>query len=122
MQAGKAKEPTLEHTWTDSAYAGRFVTLVADTLDVEVEVVRRATEGSGVWHKEGEPPPTAPQGFQVVPWRWIVERTLAWLTRNRRLSKDYEGLPQVSEAWLWVAATRLLVARLAEPVALAENM
>jgi len=52
-------------------------------------------------------------GFKVLPKRWIVERTLAWLGRNRRLSKDYEQLPHVSEAFVKMAMVRLMIARLA---------
>jgi putative transposase len=52
-------------------------------------------------------------GFKVLPKRWIVERSLAWLGRNRRLSKDYEQLPQVSEAFVKIAMVRLMIARLA---------
>lgn len=51
-------------------------------------------------------------GFQVQRKRWIVERTLAWLTRFRRLSRDYEGLPASSEAFLQLGAIRLLLSRL----------
>ena len=50
-------------------------------------------------------------GFQVLPKRWVVERTFAWLGRNRRLSKDYEQLPAVSEAFVMLAMVRLLLAR-----------
>ncbi len=52
-------------------------------------------------------------GFQVLPKRWIVERTFAWLNRQRRLSKDYERLPATSEAFIYVAMIRLMVKRLA---------
>lgn len=51
--------------------------------------------------------------FEVLPKRWIVERTFAWLGRNRRLSKDYEQLPEVSEASVMLAMLRLIVARVA---------
>jgi putative transposase len=52
-------------------------------------------------------------GFVVQPRRWIVERTLGWLNRYRRLSKDYETLPATSEAMIYVAMIRLMLARLA---------
>ena len=52
-------------------------------------------------------------GFQVLSKRWIVERTLAWLNRQRRLSKDYERLPETSEAFIYVAMIRLMLRRLA---------
>lgn len=53
------------------------------------------------------------QGFELLPRRWIVERSLAWLGRNRRLSKDYEQLTETSEAFILLAMLRLLVARIA---------
>lgn len=52
-------------------------------------------------------------GFKVLPKRWIVERTLAWLSRNRRLSKDYEQLIEVSESFVKLGMIRLMLARLA---------
>ena len=53
------------------------------------------------------------RGFQVLPRRWVVERTFAWLSQNRRMSKDYERLAETSEAFVYVAMTRLMVRRLA---------
>jgi transposase len=49
---------------------------------------------------------------QVLPRRWVVERTFAWLGRNRRLSKDYEALPCTEEAWIYLVMIRLMLARL----------
>lgn len=54
-------------------------------------------------------------GFQVLPRRWVVERTLAWLGRYRPLSKDYEVLPQTSEAWIYAAMVNLMLKRLTQP-------
>ncbi len=54
-------------------------------------------------------------GFVVIPRRWIVERTFGWFGRWRRLSKDYEELPEVSEAMVTLAAIRMMLQRLAHP-------
>jgi len=54
-----------------------------------------------------------PRGFQVLPRRWVVERTFAWLGQNRRLSKDYERLPESGEAFIYVAMSHLMARRLA---------
>jgi len=56
------------------------------------------------------------EGFEVLPKRWIVERTLGWLTRNRRLSKDYERMVLTSETFIKVAMIRLILRRLARGV------
>jgi putative transposase len=50
--------------------------------------------------------------FKVLKWRWIVERTFAWLGRYRRLSKDYEGSTESSESWIYIAMTHLMLRRL----------
>jgi putative transposase len=57
--------------------------------------------------------PKGQQGFSVLPRRWVVERTFAWLGRYRRLSKDYERLPETSEAFIYAAMVRLMLRRLA---------
>ena len=57
----------------------------------------------------------ADKGFQVLPKRWIVERTFAWLGYYRRLSKDYEASPQTSETMIYMAMTRLILRRLHKP-------
>jgi transposase len=54
-----------------------------------------------------------PNGFQVLPTRWVVERTFSWIDQNRRMSKDYERLPETSEVFIYVAMSRLMVRRLA---------
>ena len=52
------------------------------------------------------------KGFVILPKRWIVERTFGWLGRCRRLSKDYEALPETSETWIYVAMIHLMLRRL----------
>jgi putative transposase len=55
-----------------------------------------------------------PKGFQVLPRRWVVERTFSWIDQNRRMSKDYERLTESSEAFIHVAMSRLMLRRLAQ--------
>jgi transposase len=54
-----------------------------------------------------------PRGFQVLPRSWVVERTIAWIDQNRRMSKGYERLPESGEALIYVAMSRLMLRRLA---------
>jgi putative transposase len=56
-------------------------------------------------------PPEGPRAF--LPRRWVVERTFSWLSQNKRMSKDYERLPETGEAFIYVAMSRLMVRRLA---------
>lgn len=100
--------------WVDGGYKRRFAEWVATELGRRVEVVQHPDAGlRWVWVGPGQDPPVPrPAGFRVLPRRWVVERTFAWLGRNRRLSKDYEALPASEEAWIYAAASRLLLRRL----------
>ena len=95
-------------------------------MGVGVEVVRKpqmpvpvevAKVWAQEWAKEGKEVDwqrlLPPRGFKVLPRRWVVERTFSWLGQNRRMSKDYERLPESSEAFVYAAMTRLMVRRLA---------
>src|SRR5215212_6576572 len=73
---------------------------------------RQAAETMVAGPGEGREPPPRP-AFTVLPRRWVVERTFAWLSQNRRMSKDYERLAESSEAFVYVAMTRLMASRLA---------
>ena len=73
---------------------------------------REAPQALGEGPKDEEAPPY-PAGFIVLPRRWVVERSFSWLRQNRRMSKDYERLAESSEAFIYVAMTRLMVRRLA---------
>ena len=70
-------------------------------------------EDLGGWELEIVERDREARDFEVLPKRWIVERTFSWLIRNRRLSKDYERLVQTSEVFMEVAMIRLLLRRLA---------
>jgi putative transposase len=90
--------PRLKIIWADSAYRGKdLADWCKEVGGRDLEVVER-TPGMG--------------GFAVRPKRWIVERTFSWLSRNRRVSKDYERKVQTSETLIEVAMIRLLVAGL----------
>jgi putative transposase len=105
----------LELIWVDAGYKRRFAEWVTVALGWRVEVVQHPDAGrTHVWlPADAPPPPPRPVGFRVLPRRWVVERTFAWLGRNRRLSKDYEARPTSEAAWLYAAASRLLRRRLA---------
>jgi transposase len=101
----------LTHLWADAGYQGGFAVWVIEALGWTIEIVRKPRRW--VWWPADQDPPPLPAGFQVLPRRWVVERTFAWLGRHRRLSKDYEVLPETEEAWIYLAMVRLMVARLA---------
>ena len=106
--------PRLALIWIDGGYKRRFVEWVEQEVGWRVEVVQHLNAGlRSVWVGPGQEPPVLPSGFRVLPRRWVVERTFAWLGRNRRLSKDYEALPSSEEAWISLASCRLLLRRLA---------
>lgn len=102
--------PTLHHVWADMGYRGRLLTWAQTTLGVQLTIVQRPRRWVRLPADE-EPAPAPP--FTVLPRRWAVERTFAWLGRHRRLSKDYEELPATEEAWIYLAMSRLMLARLA---------
>ena len=92
--------PRLQKIWVDQGYKRHFVEWARAVGGWAVEIVKR---------------PDGAKGFRVLPRRWVVERTFAWLGRSRRLSKDYEALPETSEAWVHVAMIHLMLKRLAPP-------
>ncbi len=88
----------LAHIWADGAYAGELIQWVKTTCRCVLEIVKRSDK-----RKE----------FQVLPHRWIVERTFGWLNRHRRLAKNYERLVESSQAMIHIAMICLMLARLA---------
>jgi len=105
------KFPRMKLVWVDYAYRGLRQWLKT-TLGWELEVVKHWWTGGMRLPEDKELPPV-PSGFQVLPRRWVVERTLAWLGRNRRLARDYEYLPETEEAFIYVGMVRLMLRRLA---------
>lgn len=112
LPALKACLPRLELIWADSADGGPLQTWVRETLGWHLKIIARPG-GRGQWlPADQEPPPRLP-GFQPQPRRWVVERSFAWIGRNRRMSKEYEFLPATSEAWIYLSMVRLMLKRLA---------
>jgi transposase len=91
--------PWLRHVFADAAYAGgKLQQALAKLGTWTLGIVRRSD---------------AAKGFQLLPRRWVVERTIAWLNRNRRLAKDFEASVESARAWLFIASVKLLSRRLA---------
>lgn len=105
------ERPRLAHLWTDAGYRGKELRTWLEQQPWTVTTVQRAARWQ--WVAPGETPPPLPTGFEVLPRRWVVERTFAWLGRNRRLSKDYEALAHTTSAWCYLAMGRLMSRRLA---------
>lgn len=87
----------LQKVWADHTYRGDLAAWMAEQQVGDLEIVERLP---------------GQRGFQVQPRRWVVERTHAWMGRNRQLSKEYDHNPRSSESWLYLASIRLLTRRL----------
>ena len=92
----------LKLIWVDGGYESeplaQWVKALRPDRPIRIEVVKRGEDA---------------KGFEVLPRRWVVERSFGWLNKHRRLSKDYERLPATSEAMIRVAFIRLMLSRLA---------
>lgn len=95
---------TVKLIWADGSYKGELIEWVKKEFDCILEVVKKKKK----------------RGFQVLPRRWVVERTFAWLMRFRRLSREYEKQPSSSEAMVYIASIRLMLRRLCKQIKLAE--
>ena len=90
--------PWLRHVFADGGYRGAKLNAALDKLGRwTIEIVKRSDPAAG---------------FVVLPRRWVVERTFAWLNRNRRLAKDFEATLESALAWLFLASVKLLMRRL----------
>uniref|UniRef100_UPI003F4BDF4F transposase n=1 Tax=Streptomyces microflavus TaxID=1919 RepID=UPI003F4BDF4F len=98
----RPNHPEITIVWADSAYAGRLVTWAKRHLNLTIKPVSR---------------PKDTTGFIVLPRRWVVERSLAWMMHARRHARDYERLIQHSETLITWAAITLMTRRLTRSVA-----
>jgi len=89
---------SLQKLWADGGYRGKLIDWVKENCDIVLEIVSRDPNV---------------KGFQLLPRRWVVERTFSWFDRYRRLSKDYERTPESSEAVIYIASIHIMLKRLA---------
>jgi putative transposase len=128
LDGAKELFPRLSHLWLAAGYRGeeKGKGWVEKVLGWSVDLVERPRKPAPEqvlkswaeqWKQEGVEVDweqlLPPKGFQVLPHRWVVERTSSWIDHNRRMSKDYERLPESSEAFIYVALRRLMARRLA---------
>ena len=97
LEQVKGKFYRLELIWADAGYSGKLVDWVNSVCGWMLDIVKRSDDV---------------KGFQVLPRRWGVERTFGWLGRYRRLSKDYEGLTESSQAFVYAAMIHIMIRRL----------
>jgi transposase len=100
LDKAKMAMPSLAHVWADGGYAGKLVTFAQTLLRITVEIIRI---------------PKGQHTFEVLPRRWVVERTLSWISACRRLDHDYERLPEHSEAMVHWAMIGIMIRRIAPP-------
>lgn len=98
LLTAKERFARLRHIWADAAYAGALVDWVAQSLGWVLEIVKHLVKVVG---------------FKLLPRRWVVERSIGWLNRSRRLSKDYETNTNSSEAMIMLVMIRIMLRRLA---------
>ncbi|MET8329440.1 transposase [Streptomyces sp. NPDC005181] len=101
LESLRAAHRTITLVWADGGYTGMLVDRARETLRLTLEIVKRSDEPH----------------FVVLPRRWVVERTLSWLLRSRRLVRDYETLPATSEVMVLWSMTMLMSRRLARHTA-----
>jgi putative transposase len=115
LKKAAEKLPRMEKVWADRGYNGKIGEWMKERLGWTLEIVKPPRRWVRV--PSGEEPPPYPRGFIVLPRRWVIERTFAWILRNRRMSRDYEFLAETTEALVYVAMIRLMVRRLAKGTA-----
>jgi putative transposase len=100
----RERYPRMRLVCSDRGYNGALADWMKEKLGWALEIVKPPRRWVRV--PEGEEPPPYPKGFIVLPRRWVAERTIAWICRNRRKSRDYEFLAETGEALIHVAMVR----------------
>lgn len=97
LEKMKGKCRRLKLIWADGGYTGQLIEWTKQLCGWVLEIVKRTDDLAG---------------FKLLPHRWVVERTFGWIGRYRRMSKDYEELPESSEAMIHIAMINLMLHRL----------
>ena len=112
----EGKFPKLGLVWADAGYTGKLREWLGSRLGWRLQVVKHPWSGwQGTWAPKGAPPRVVevPEGFVVLKRRWVASIPFAWLGKSRRTAKDYEALPETSEALVYQVMIRLMLKRLA---------
>lgn len=117
MADAMTKYPSLQTVFADNGYAGRCAQTLTQTHDLNIEIVRHPRNATvGRWLVPGQPDlftqAQSRKPFVVLPKRWVVERTHAWIERARRLVMHHDRRTDVAETWVWLAQARMLATRL----------
>jgi len=96
LQLSRRRYPFVTRLFADGGYAGRLVKWASDKTHITLEIIRRGAHA---------------KGLEVLPRRRVVERTFAWIFKNRRLVRDYEQLTEVAETLITIAASAALIRR-----------
>ena len=96
LKRSRARYPFVSHAFADGGYAGRLIDWASQKPHITLQIIRRNA---------------STKGFKVLPRRWVVERTFAWIIKNHRFVRDYEQLTTVAETLIVIAATATLIRR-----------
>lgn len=96
LKASRRRYPFVARVFADGGYAGRLVNWAARKTHITLDIIRRSART---------------KGFEILPRRWVVERTFAWIFKNRRLVRDYEQITEVAETLIIIAASAILLRR-----------
>ena len=94
LKRSRARYPFATHAFADGGYTGRLVDWARQKTHITLQIIRRNA---------------STKGFEILPHRWIVERTFAWITKNRRVVRDYGQLMILAETLIVIAATATLI-------------
>lgn len=108
------KHPTIKLLYADSAYAGCCAAKIEEAQKIRVEIVRSPSR-NGDWNDPQNPLWEQTTGFVILPKRWVVERTHAWVERSRRLVMHHDRTTVAATAWVWLSQARMLLRRLTTP-------